>query len=207
MNPDEATRAEIRRIYSEEQPKPTMRALAERFGLSKNRVWKILNEDRPLVTPKVVEQFRSKVDVNGPVHPVLKTACHVWTARRARDGYGIFGFGLKTEQAHRVAWFLTHGRWPSPVALHKCDNPPCVRVDHLFEGTIADNVRDMREKGRARGGRLTGERHGSAKVSDAIAQEIKRLAALGRYTHREIAFKFKLSTAHVWNIVNGRSRK
>lgn len=35
-------------------------------------------------------------------------------------------------------------------ACHHCDNPPCVRADHLFAGTVTDNVQDMIRKGRHR---------------------------------------------------------
>lgn len=32
--------------------------------------------------------------------------------------------------------------------LHRCDNPKCIRVSHLFLGTIADNNHDAKAKGR-----------------------------------------------------------
>jgi len=30
---------------------------------------------------------------------------------------------------------------------HDCDNPRCYNPDHLYEGTQADNLRDLRERG------------------------------------------------------------
>lgn len=48
---------------------------------------------------------------------------------------------------HRLAFYFEHGRWPDN-ALHKCDNPPCCRPDHLWDGTKAENNRDMVAKGR-----------------------------------------------------------
>lgn len=48
------------------------------------------------------------------------------------------------------------------VLCHECDNPRCVRLDHLFLGSHADNMRDRRAKGRGKvpvrtGGKWTGE--------------------------------------------------
>jgi hypothetical protein len=34
------------------------------------------------------------------------------------------------------------------LVLHDCDNPPCFRLDHLRLGTHAENMADMRAKGR-----------------------------------------------------------
>lgn len=78
--------------------------------------------------------------------------CIVWTGciqsrnGRTAGGYGQCQYGL----THRVAWMLRFGAIPRGLCVcHKCDNPPCVNPDHLRLGTIADNQREMRLKGRA----------------------------------------------------------
>lgn len=74
--------------------------------------------------------------------------CWLWTASTDSKGYGKIGVAGKTVAAHRVAWFLTYGEWPTKDVLHHCDNPRCVRPSHLFLGTQLDNMRDMVSKGR-----------------------------------------------------------
>jgi len=50
---------------------------------------------------------------------------------------------------HRLAWFTAYGPIPKgQQVLHRCDNPPCHNVEHLFLGTQADNMQDMLTKGR-----------------------------------------------------------
>jgi hypothetical protein len=76
-------------------------------------------------------------------------SCWEWTGVRNPQGYGVMRVGESNMQAHRVAWEVANG--PIPVglnALHRCDNPGCVRPDHLWLGTLADNNADMRAKGR-----------------------------------------------------------
>ena len=83
---------------------------------------------------------------------VLKTeSCWIWVGCK-QSGYGfIFGVG----GAHRAAWKLLRGEIPDGMeVLHNCpggDNPACVNPAHLWLGTHADNMRDMKEKGRGRG--------------------------------------------------------
>jgi hypothetical protein len=75
--------------------------------------------------------------------------CWVWQGNIDDDGYGRFGSKGTVKQAHRVSWEIINGPIPEDVCvLHKCDNPPCVRPDHLFLGDRGDNAKDMASKGR-----------------------------------------------------------
>lgn len=72
--------------------------------------------------------------------------CWLWTAGRIGNGYGIF----RRKLVHRVSWTLTNGPIPEGMFVcHHCDTPLCVNPAHLFLGTHQDNMRDMRQKGRA----------------------------------------------------------
>jgi len=76
--------------------------------------------------------------------------CWEWQGYKSVEGYGRFQIHNRTHTASKVAWTLTHGPVPEGLCvLHRCDNPPCVNPNHLFLGTVKDNVSDMWEKGRA----------------------------------------------------------
>lgn len=79
--------------------------------------------------------------------------CWLWTGSKRHKGYGAFVWaenGLVVQgRAHRYSWELVNGRIPEGLCcLHKCDTPACVRPDHLWIGTKADNNCDMVSKGR-----------------------------------------------------------
>jgi hypothetical protein len=68
-------------------------------------------------------------------------------------GYGELMMRGKEVRAHRAAWSFENGPIPPGMhVLHRCDNPKCVRPDHLFLGTNADNMADKTRKGRTPSG-------------------------------------------------------
>ena len=76
--------------------------------------------------------------------------CLIWTGSTIHNGYGRVKFEQRSLPAHRAAWELANGPIPGELVVrHKCDNPPCVKLDHLELGTQQDNVNDMIARGRA----------------------------------------------------------
>lgn len=80
--------------------------------------------------------------------------CWLWTGpvKSRAHPYGRFWVSpeRKHVKAHRIAWELEHGTIPEKLhVLHRCDNPRCVRPDHLWLGTHRQNMQDMAAKGRA----------------------------------------------------------
>lgn len=128
-------------------------------------------------------RFERKVNVDGPVpvHRPELGPCHVWIGAKNTRHYGKIVCGSKYDgtrriyMAHRAAWFLTHGAWPRLAILHLCDNPSCVRAEHLREGTIAENNADTVAKGR----HVHGETHPRARLSNEQVLQIKAAIAAG----------------------------
>ena len=79
------------------------------------------------------------------------TSCINW--KGWFDGaYGRIKVDQRKWRVHRLVWTLTNGDIPEGLMiLHKCDNPKCINIDHLFIGTAQDNMTDKVLKGRAKG--------------------------------------------------------
>lgn len=86
------------------------------------------------------------------------SGCWLWTGAAYPTGYGAFSLNQKTVGAHRASWILRRGPVPKDrCVLHHCDVRACVNPDHLFLGTLGDNIQDMVKKGR----QAKGECHGT----------------------------------------------
>jgi hypothetical protein len=127
--------------------------------------------------------------------------CWNWTGYKTNRGYGGFSIGGGSKSAHRTAWFLYHGSWPPKnlCVCHHCDNPLCVRKEHLFLGTLKDNTQDCIRKGRDR---FRGERNGRAKLSEQNVHDIRTLLEDPLYSQTEIARKYSVHQTIISDIKN-----
>lgn len=78
------------------------------------------------------------------------TGCVEWIGAKQKAGYGAVNTADGVKSTHRLAFEDRFGEIPDGMFVcHRCDNPSCINVDHLFLGTNEDNVQDMKSKGRA----------------------------------------------------------
>lgn len=92
-------------------------------------------------------RFWTKIDRKNRPQP---TTCHgfglclLWVGETG-SGRPYITVDGKNKLATHVAWFLQYGVWPK-FLCHRCDNPRCVAIDHLYEGDHAANQADRRTK-------------------------------------------------------------
>jgi hypothetical protein len=128
----------------------------------------------------------------------LETPCIEFQGKRTRDGYGYVVVKGKTVYAHRTAYCEANGVTMDSIkgwlVRHRCDNPPCINPEHLLIGTVADNSRDMVERGRGRSGAFKsfGTSNPAAKLNDEKVREIRDGLANGESTN-SLAKKFGVS--------------
>ena len=152
------------------------------------------------------ERFWKHVDKNGPVVKPELGPCRIWTAYTDGDGYGEIRVLGRNLRAHRVSWELNVGPIPSGQSpLHRCDNPTCIRPDHLFLGTHLENMSDRRNK---RHYVLpSGEAHWNRKLSAEQVMEIRRLYIPREVSVRTLAARFNVSKTAIWHVLAGENWK
>ena len=145
----------------------------------------------------MAERFWEKVDRGGD-------GCWEWQGQRSRWGYGYFVFKGRRRHAHRISWELANGDPPGNLFVcHTCDNPPCVRPDHLFLGTALDNNRDRAAKGRTALNPFPGEDNGRAVLTEVDVREARARHARTGESFATIAREYRVSEAAMRFAIRG----
>jgi hypothetical protein len=170
----------------------------------------------PIMTRERLMTFWSLVSKN------VDGDCWLWVGRKDRTTggfyYGRFCVGYKKYLAHRISYYLHNKRWPKLYVCHTCDFPLCVNPEHLFEGTNADNMRDMAQKGRAacgsRSGHYTqpertpkGSGHHRTRLTEQMVIDMREEYRRGGVTHSALARRFGLSKFAIHSIITRRTWK
>jgi hypothetical protein len=157
-----------------------------------------------VLTDDEISRFWSKI------RPAEPGACWVWTKEVNNMGYGRFTtwqHGGRTRfLTHRLAYQLTTGLpLVGVVLLHSCDNPPCCNPAHLTPGTQAQNVADMKTKGRAVSPPThRGESAWQGKLNDHKVIEIRRRCANGE-TQASLAKEFSVDPSMISAVVRRKT--
>lgn len=131
--------------------------------------------------------------------------CWVWTGYKERgQRYGKFitRAGEHERYAHRVSWEMHFGPIPDGLEVcHRCDVPSCVRPDHLFLGTHAENMADMARKGRWTPRRVRSGPPANAKLTPDDVRAIR--LELPSHTFVDIAKRWGVSINTISRIASG----
>lgn len=146
-------------------------------------------------SPETIHQrFWRHVNKKGPIPKTFPELgrCWIWIGAKHRQGYGLACFEHGMLVAHRVSFFIRNGRFPKDKLLHRCDNPPCIRPEHLEEGSQRKNVFDAIERGRFPQSKLTPE----------MVLEIRDCYREKRQTVKALARKFGVHRNTIWNVIS-----
>lgn len=133
------------------------------------------------------------------------SGCWLWEEHLDKRGYGKVRNGAEKLFAHRASYSAFVGKIPDHLFVcHKCDTPACVRPEHLFLGTPADNMADMVAKKRSARGFKEGwysRKANRFRIEDVryIKSSNLRICELARY--------FEVSETAIDDILRGRTWK
>jgi DNA-binding CsgD family transcriptional regulator len=138
------------------------------------------------LSTKDLLRFSKFVDTEGE--------CWNWTGAttgtKECPRYGQFEIAGSFNLAHRLSFAEFNGPIPKRLmVLHKCNNKLCVRPDHLYLGTGADNQVDRMKDS------------GGVKLNERKVEVMRALSELTTLTKKEIALIFGVDYSTVSRIL------
>lgn len=163
--------------------------------LRKRGVYMKAMKPRDRKCPKVIRFWKYVKKANG---------CWKWTGSKDNHGYGQIRIAVnRCEKAHRISWEIHNGPIPEGLwVLHKCDNPECCNPEHLFTGTLQDNIMDMVKKGR----QSKGSAKKISKLSESTVEQL-RIDRKSGMSYSQLAIKYGVSVATAFNAANHKTWK
>ena len=156
-----------------------------------------------------IDRLNEKVKAKFWSNVQKSCGCWEWQGYCDKCGYGRLRAGDKRlVGVHRLSWEMHFGIIPEGMCVcHHCDNPKCVRPEHLFVGTHDDNMADMVRKKRCHCGDShyfhrhpekipdrSGTKNGRSKLTEKDVREIRSLSHLKRL---ELARRYGVSQAAI----------
>lgn len=153
------------------------------------------------IPQSIARKFYAKVNRKGPIHPVLRSRCWVWTAGTI-EGYGWFGGPDGNVRAHAFGLRLTGVTIPKgSLVCHRCNNRLCVRPSHLYVGDHKSNKDDSMRACT----HVHGDRHPRARLTSKKVLAIRRGYWRPEETVCTLAIKHGVSTRTISAILRGDS--
>ena len=127
-----------------------------------------------------------------------ESGCWLWIGYKNRFGYGqvcrMIDGKAKLLTVHRLFYRQYKGEIPDGLQVrHTCDMRNCCNPEHMLLGTQADNMADMKARGRHIGQKLAAERLlARQSARNAVAAEIRK-QPLSSADETKLAFAQKLA--------------